>query len=477
MRSLVQAALLARSASSLWLGSRRVRATPLRRFASYAGDEPQSERDFTLAVPAALLARVPSAAAADPTAYLLDALTLGLGVLERSEAAGEGARVAKEVDGLVHRLDEWDRRLRERLDQNFATRDARTAAALEGYLGSQGVLKTTIGGLRDELGDPNRKTSVASTTALAVAAALERTTGDVKKLLDAADSSSALGRILVGQSESAAAGRAQQAAAHASLAAELRISYQTLDEKLTQTLELAAGSEADVRRADVKGRAFEEDVAELLREAATVFGDGVVDTASTAAAGSRSKKGDLLVELGGAEDLAIAVEFKSGRFAMSGATSLERTLRDAMASRGARGAIGVVRAAHLGRRGNWFTALPGDVYVVAYEPELEHGAVAFQVAYRVLRAQLVADAANGGGGGGDTSTAALEAFRADAVARRARDILASLDRLRRMKKNATEAGAMLATLRTDLDDLDREIRGALRDLDADLAFEAPAREL
>ena len=63
MRSLVQAALLARSASSLWLGSRRVRATPLRRFASYAGDDPQSERDFTLAVPAALLARVPSAAA------------------------------------------------------------------------------------------------------------------------------------------------------------------------------------------------------------------------------------------------------------------------------------------------------------------------------------------------------------------------------------------------------------------------------
>ena len=92
--------------------------------------------------------------------------------------------------------------------------------------------------------------------------------------------------------------------------------------------------------------------------------------------------------------------------------------------------------------------------------------MALQVAYKVLRAKLLADeaAASAGDGG-----AQLAAFRADAVARRARDILASLDRLRRMKKNATDAGAMLATLRADLDDLDREIRSALHDLDADLA--------
>ena len=38
-----------------------------------------------------------------------------------------------------------------------------------------------------------------------------------------------------------------------------------------------------------------------------------------------------------------------------------------------------------------------------------------------------------------------------------------------MKKNATDAGGMLNALRVDLDDLDREIRGALREIDSDLA--------
>lgn len=461
---------LARCASSLRLHAGHVRTARLQRFASaeavniYASNEKDgSSGGFSLAVPGSVMARVPETAAGDPEAYLLDALALGLGVLERSEAAGEATRVAREVDGLVARLDAWDARLRERLDASLSTRDARTAAALEGYLGSRGVLEATIGGLRDDLADPNRASSVPAATAAAVQRALDVTTGDVRKLLDAADATSALGRILAGQTESAAAGRATQAAAHASLAAELRASYESLDARLARTLE-AAGAE-DVRRADVKGRAFEVDVADCLRDFATVYGDGVEDTASVPAAGGRSKKGDLLVSLGGT-DAAIAVEVKAGAFAMAGAKSLERTLRDAMATRGARGAIGVVRSAHLGVRGSWFTALPGDVYVVAYEPDLDHGAVALQVAYKVLRAKLLADeaAASAGDGG-----AQLAAFRADAVARRARDILASLDRLRRMKKNATDAGAMLATLRADLDDLDREIRSALHDLDADLA--------
>jgi len=194
---------------------------------------------------------------------------------------------------------------------------------------------------------------------------------------------------------------------------------------------------------------------------AQVLGDGVEDVSSEAAAGSRSKKGDLLIRVPDA-DAAIAVEVKAGRVAMAGAQSLERTLRSAMATRGARAAIGVVRAAHLGKRASWLTALPDNAYVVAFEPDLDHGAVALQVAYRVARAALVADAA----AADDASTATL---RADAVRARARDVLASLDRLRRMKKNATDAGAMLAALRADLDDLDREIRAALRALDADLA--------
>ena len=147
---------------------------------------------------------------------------------------------------------------------------------------------------------------------------------------------------------------------------------------------------------------------------------------------------------------------------MAGQQSLERSLRDAMDLRGAQAAIGVVRAKHLGKRMGWYTALaPGNVLVVAYEPDVAHGAVALQCAYKVLRARVVAERL-------DATDADGAAVRAASIASRARDILQSLDRLRRMKKNATDAGSMLSTLRIDLDDLDREIRAALRDIDADL---------
>ena len=62
---------------------------------------------YTLPVSDALLARVPEsvrARAADVVAaYLLDALQLGLGALERVEGAGEARRVAAEFDSLVSR--------------------------------------------------------------------------------------------------------------------------------------------------------------------------------------------------------------------------------------------------------------------------------------------------------------------------------------------------------------------------------------
>ena len=421
---------------------------------------------YALPVSDALLARVPESVRARDAdvveAYLLDALQLGLGALERVEGAGEARRVAAEFDSLVSRLDTWDARLRERLDAAFATRDARTTAALESYLGSKGRLEATIDGLRVNLSDPTRSTSLVSATAASVSQALEKTTSDVRRLLDCADSSSELGKFLAQQREVVASQRGVQAAATAEFVGELRSAYKDLDARLARTLE-AVGAE-DVRRADVKGRAFELDVYDSLLALASVGGDGVEDTAYEAAAGSRSKVGDSLVTLqGGAAR--VAVEVKSGKFAMAGATSLERSLRDAMDLRGAQAAIGVVRAKHLGKRMGWYTALPGNVVVVAFEPDVEHGAVALQCAYKVLRAQVLADALAARDGDGEDAAA----LRADAIRQRARDILASLDRLRRMKKNATDAGGMLNALRVDLDDLDREIRGALREIDSDLA--------
>ncbi|KAH8046034.1 hypothetical protein JL720_16513 [Aureococcus anophagefferens] len=256
--------------------------------------------------------------------------------------------------------------------------------------------------------------------------------------------------------EVVASQRGVQAAATAEFVGELRSAYKDLDARLARTLE-AVGAEDGA--ADVKGSAFELDVYDSLLALASVGGDGVEDTAYEAAAGSRSKVGDSLVTLqGGAAR--VAVEVKSGKFAMAGATSLERSLRDAMDLRGAQAAIGVVRAKHLGKRMGWYTALPGNVVVVAFEPDVEHGAVALQCAYKVLRAQVLADALAARDGDGEDAAALAHARSASATSS-----------LPGPAPPHEECARMRVACRPPRRPRrpDREIRGALREIDSDLA--------
>ncbi|KAH8056094.1 hypothetical protein JL721_10057 [Aureococcus anophagefferens] len=88
---------------------------------------------YTLPVSDALLARVPRACGrATRTSSRRTCWTRSSWASARRVEA-LARRVAAEFDSLVSRLDTWDARLRERLDAAFATRDARTTAALESY--------------------------------------------------------------------------------------------------------------------------------------------------------------------------------------------------------------------------------------------------------------------------------------------------------------------------------------------------------
>jgi hypothetical protein len=68
---------------------------------------------------------------------------------------------------------------------------------------------------------------------------------------------------------------------------------------------------------------------------------------------------------------------------------------DAIVLRDAAGGLGIVSAAKLPKKQSWYTELPGGkgaIVAVDLDNIEEHGDVALEVAYRVLRAQIVADA-------------------------------------------------------------------------------------
>lgn len=405
------------------------------------------------------------AEAARVRAYLADALQLGLGVVERATATSEAAAIAGEFETLLRRLESWDTSTREKLTRTWTESEARQAATLEKYLGDRGALEASVTKLRQELTDARVATSIPATTATAVAGAVEALVRDVKRAVDASDEASELSKFL----------RSSRADV-----AQLRVDLERAQRRFSEELraEIAAlVRPGEAAEANAKGRGFELEVGDALRRLASAAGDGVVDTAAVTQRGSLAKVGDLVVDFGlGDRAPRLAVEVKAGAFSFGGSRSLEKQIRDAMAGRDAHVGLGVVRAVNLPKKLSWYTALRDDVVIVAFEPDLEHGHVALDCAYKVLRATAFAKKLGANDDRTNNATDPRQAVRlaaqantaAKAVADRAADILANLDRLKRMKKNSTDVINMLTVLRQDLDNLDRDIRDALRDLDRDI---------
>lgn len=396
-------------------------------------------------------------------AYVADALKLGLGLMEQASASSAATMIAKEVDTFVQRLNAWDTRTRERLDRTWSEGEARQTSTLEKYLGAHGALETSVVKLHEELANPRIATSIPAATAAAVKGAVEAAVTDVKRCVDASDESSEMSKFL----------RSSRADA-----TQLRLDLEKAQQIFTNDLRLELRELLNHEvptEAYAKGRSYELDVGDALRRLASTAGDCVVDTASVAARGSLAKVGDLIVDFETGKDPSrLAVEVKAGTFSLGGTKSIEKQIRDAMIGRSADVGLGVVRAAHLPRRLGWYTNLGEDVVIVAFEPDLEHGSVALDCAYKVLRAKALAQRlrARQTIADDDKHIAAKLAsdarHRAEALAKRAAEILASLDRLRRMKKNTSDLINMLAVLRQDLDNLDRDVRDALREMDADI---------
>jgi len=399
--------------------------------------------------------------------YGAEALRLGLGLLDRARASSEVSAVSGEVASLLGKLEAWDAATRERLSRTWAESEARQASTLEKYLGERGALEASVSRLRSELSDPRVASSIPAATASAVTEAVSAAVADVKRAVDASDEASALSKFL----------RASRADS-----AQLRIDLERRQERFAAELKaelrdlVLPGTE--LSSPETKGRAFELEVSDALARLAAAEGDAVRDVSLEAARGSLAKVGDLTVDF---EAASLAVEVKAGAFALGGQRSIEKQIRDAMALSGCAVGLGVVRAAHLPKKLGWYTPLRDDVVIVAFEPDLDYGHVALDCAFKVLRAKALADAADArldrrddAPHPDDDSRLALARLaneanhRASAIAARATDVLANLDRLRRMKKNSTDLINMLTILRQDLDNLDRDIRDNLRAMDLDL---------
>jgi hypothetical protein len=390
---------------------------------------------------------------------------------------------------------------------------------LAGFLDPQrGVLAASLDDLRRKLADPATASSIPHAVAELVEKRVKAVHADLAKALDLTDPASGLAAFLRQLRADAEGGRREQAAATAKMASHLEVRSAEIRSALVAQGLVAQAVDAEAQGTR-KGLAFEDAVAAALQRFGAAFGDGVELVGAVApggaGSGSNAKIGDVLVTLhepslgsnghtgpaskgnggkghgkgkgkdgngdaggdaGHSTPLRIAIEVKAGAFAMAGAKGLPKQVFDAVELREARGGLGVVRPEFLGKRQGWYTPLPGGQArgaLVAFDEAEPTGAgeVALEVAYRVLRAQVVADAqrakqeqqlgTSGGGPGGHGA----QRLDPDVLLAKAAACVASCDRLRRMKRNATDAASALSGLRHDLDELERDLRRGLKDLE------------
>lgn len=370
--------------------------------------------------------------------------------------------------------------MRHVLQEEVSGADSHLARKLAEELGEDGALQQRLQQGLASMGD----LSQADSFAFHLSQQLEAYRSHLSQAMDTADPSSALARLLRSQRQEAE-----------DMRDKLRdVLHQLQRQAEAQALQAeAAAREKQLWRASTaKGFEFEEDVQTALSDVAAVFGDRIrwvggstmqraaeadrlppsassatAATADSEAQGAptsevgaaRSKVGDIVIELLQEQLVlpSIVVEVKAGK------TSLRRLLREmdeGRARMAAGAAIGVMDRPHLGKTQRPFHEHGPDVIVVGVD-WAQGDYLALEVAYRVLRARLVANAlrsssSSSGGAGPDGGpdlarlrTAVAEAYNA-------------LTRLQTMKKNATDARKILQLLRDDLDDVEETIRRQLR---------------
>ena len=177
--------------------------------------------------------------------------------------------------------------------------------------------------------------------------------------------------------------------------------------------------------------------------------------------GTRVKRGDILVDVNqeGFDDKRIIVEAKSGSYSLTGKTGVLNQLTAAMQFRNAEGGIVVVTADHAGKRQRTFDRLGSNRIVVVVDPtDEENGFLPLEVAYAVLREELLSQQTVESSEGPDITAA--EGTIAE--------IQSSLTLVNSMKSNCTEAKKNVTNVREAIVKLEEQVRDKLKSLRSQL---------
>ncbi len=427
-------------------------ATPLRR-SNVSADE-QRLRVHELVVEDETVVRVVRErieAGEDPARVVTDAVEIGARVLDREQAAANTEFVKTEFErasrDLQAQFTEHAGKVAERLDQKvdevFGEEDGHLAKEL------------------DKLFSDGSSVAVQNRVRELVAQTMQHARDDLLKQFSAADGSNPLADFKQGALETIqAAAKRQDDTSRALLVklGELDKQVQGLRDEKQRLEELASERE----RGTAKGRTFEQQVAEALDEIAA--GQGDCAEAVGDVPGAMGKTGDVTVDLAAADGPArgrLVFEAKDSKLARPEAI---RQLDRALEQRDADFAVLVVPGdEEVPAKMQPLREYNGDKLIVTLDPD-EDRPLALELAYRLARARVLMDRAEGDG---------IDAGAIRGTVERARQ---AVEDVRMVKSQLTGATTNITKARELVEMLAERVKNHLDEVEQLVSADAPDDE-
>ena len=392
----------------------------------------------------------------DACDYLLDALKIGILAMKNAGLTIDTSELQSMVERTAEQTLSQQSEINEQLEQfvnsTLTGDDSLLARRLKETLGTDGKLEQLINDLSENLTDPDRATSIPAKTSQVLLDQANTVMDILNAATDITDEKTNLGKFVRDQRTLVGDIQTKITEAMTKMGEQFDARMKRMEDALNvdEALQARADEIEELKdKSSHKGIHFENDAVDALQDTADVLGDRIEHTGGSGEGASRSKVGDIVIVIQhqGVPEMRIAIEAKAGSISRK---KLIEQVRNGVTNRNAVRGIGLMDRKHMGKTQH-VLGQEGENYIIGVD-WAEDDFLALEVTYRMLRSIMIAEALRMDG---------TDTIDVDAIQKRLEQAKTDLGMLQSMKTQTSTAIGTLEGVRSNMDIMEKKVRGQL----------------